>query len=255
MRGPALWMKTTWWAPVVFAILMTATLLRDAAWSRSWLWMVSVVNGATMLISPAAAALTALVVLRSWPGSVRRQLAPGAAFRGSIHIATAMWLAASATLLVGYVAGGIVCLTNGAHSGAVAWPLQPLSGIVALVPAVLVGALAAVLSPSLLTIPTVFLAVFLVHPLCWANQLPQFYSPDIPTVDMVGYALAGPRLMWEFIGNLGLAGVELVLIRLIVQRERPSRLWWLALLVASLLLVTLSVAGVMASPAIYVPAP
>lgn len=250
MKGVAVWLRLAWPTFPVFILLEVVSLLRGPGWSSSWLWMVSVVNGSTMLISPAAAAATALLVVRGWPAELRRDVAPGAAFRGCVHLAGAVWIYAATVLLVGFSVGSIVCAATGAHTGDISWPMQPLSGFVALIPAVLVGVVAAILSQSILTIPTVFLLVFVIHPILWMNELPQFYAPDLPTVDMVGFRLAPVRLGLELVGNVALGLVELAVARFIVEAAEPRRRWG-SLLALSVVAVALTIWGVLAWPTIY----
>lgn len=220
---------------IVCGTAVLITMLRNTDWSIGWLWMISTINGSAMLLSPAIGGLVALQCVQSWRRSLRSSLPASMRLRGLGSIVLANLVQGWSCMGVAAVVGSAVCLFTHARWDVI-WPTQLVVGAVALIPSAFLGALAGCISESVLTIPSVFLALFLSHVLLWGMGAPQFFSPDLPTAPMFNFALAPVRLHLEIFGNLALGGALWASLRLLETRSQApcSQIrWWIVLGVLS----------------------
>lgn len=202
-----LWCRRLWWVlPVLLAVHGVSILRFSASW-RHWGWMLSTVQGATILASPVAAGIGAFVVIREWSPGIRTSLAslPRPA-RPVLDLFCALVLMALAAQAVWLGVGCLAATELGARPDGVTLPWQVLTGPAALAASIALGCLVGIARPRLLSAAVVAIGVFgyyILRGSWW--RLPPLLLVEQPTAS--GGALR-PRVSWlatEAGANLALA--------------------------------------------------
>lgn len=253
MSGLGLWARRTWWwllpmLAVVQGFAMTAAH-RDLAegvavfpsWSVDWAWMLSVNSGATLLLSPTAAAATAFMLARDWPeslqGVTRATLHPASAI---FHVVGCVVITAWLVQLAGLVIGSILCWFHGAEAAGVTLPWQALTGPAAVTAAVAAGACVGVLYPSLWSVPGVAIVLFVGHRLFLDRPYPELFTIEMATWFNTEARPAPVHLLATIVVNLLISVALLAMIAWNARprRTRPSWLIVIALAAVSASLLT-----------------
>ena len=239
MGGAILWMQRKPWGFLVCIAAVAAIMLRRIEWMEYWQWMVSTVNASPMLLSPIVAALVCLRIIQMWNCEPRWGLRQDNFMRGVADICIATILQAWVAMVIGFSVGTILCACMSAESADLIIPGQFIVGIVSIIPASIFGAAVAIVSESVLSVPSVFLFIFILHQLLWQVSGPQLFSPDLPTVPMVGYRLAPIRLYLEIISNLVLGASFAAAISFIVFHGRKKIVIGVAVIISLIILLLL----------------
>lgn len=195
--GALLWIRKTWrWVLPSMLVLQVLAMVNVQpvdetnplpGWRVDGAWMLSVWSGATLLLSPVGAAITAALVLREFPREVQRAVAPlRRGWRPILHIASAVGvqgLAAQVSTLIGGVA---ICWANSADFSGVTLPWQLLTGPAALIAAVSMGAGIGFVFPSPWSVPITAFGMFLAHRALYWWGFPELFTTEMATWMMTG---------------------------------------------------------------------
>lgn len=234
-----LWLRRTWWwllptlaAAQIFAMLAANRDLPDGShvypsWSIDWSWMMSVNSGATLLLSPTAAAATTYLLTREWPegihGLAKATLRPS---MPTLHIVGAVVCLAWLVQAVGLAGGSLLCWTQGAATVGLTVPWQALTGPAAVLAASAAGALVGVLYQSLWSVPGVAIVLFVGHRLFIDLPYPELFTIEMATWYTWEARPAPLHLMATIVVNLLIAAALLSVAawQAWPQRRRPASL-------------------------------
>lgn len=185
-----MWVRASW--QVVLPVLALAQLAAmvnvqpldgiPVGWRADWSWMLSVLNGATLLVSPASAALVVALTLRYFGPDVQEGLPGGVPrWRPIAHIALAVLLQGFGVQVIALVIGSSVCWLNGASTEGLTLPWQLVTGPAALLAAVALGAAVAALVPTVWSVPVVLFGVFLAHRVFFWHGYPELFTTEMAT--------------------------------------------------------------------------
>lgn len=223
MRGMLLWWRRSWFLGPVFFVCVVANWIRTPLSFHDWSWMISVVQGSTMLMSPLAAGATAWLIHTNLPPEVALGLQGlRRPWRPAVHVASAVTAWAWLALLTGLLVGAGVSATLGADPHGLTLPWQLFTGPVAILAAVSLGAMVITLEPGILTIPILVVGVFAAHAILFELNLPQLFSPDFATGKMTPWRPRPSYLVNDIVSNLVLtSGLGAVLV--VVSSPRGTR--------------------------------
>lgn len=185
-----MWVRASWRGVLPFLVVaQTASMLNvqpldgvPIGWRADWSWMLSKWNGATLLLSPVAAAAVVAVTLRHFGPEVQAGLPAGVSrWRPIAHITAAVALQAWAVQSVALGVGAVVCWANAAEASGLTLPWQLMTGPAAVLAAVSAGAVVAVLAPVVWSVPGVLFGMFLAHRLFFWHGFPELFTTESAT--------------------------------------------------------------------------
>lgn len=248
----ATWVRATWrFVLPVFAALQLLVMYNvqpvdgvPFGWRVDWAWMLSVWSGATLVLSPAAAAAVVALSLINLGPEVHDGLPANVPpWRPMAHLASAVAVQGLVVQAVALGVGSLTCWLCSADAGGLTLPWQLFTGPAALIAGVSVGAAVALVLPTYWSIPGVLFALFLAHRVFFWHGWPELF-----TTEMATWMVTGGRP----IPGLLIATIELNLVTtvaiwggLIFLFQRLPRRPWVALLVC--------LAAIALALAIYLP--
>ncbi len=197
MAGVSLWLRVSWRYVLPLLLVTQALVMFNVqpdeekglpfGWLTDWSWMLSVWNGATLLLSPVAAAAVVAICLYSFSSDVQSGLpAQVSSWHPVAHISGAVlvigWLVQLITLLVASAG----CLWVGANALGVTFPWQLFTGPAALAASVALGALAAIVIPHVWSVPGVLFSIFLAHRIFYWHGYPELFTTEMATAVVDG---------------------------------------------------------------------
>lgn len=214
---------------------------------RIWLrrlWMLSGWDGATLLLSPTAAAIAAYLVIRQLPAEVRQVMLPlRRHVRPVFGIVVAVWLQGLVVQLVTLGFGVAACALAGADPRGLTMPWQLLTGPVALPAAILAGAAIAGMFTVPWTVPGVAIAMFLAHRVFYWEGYPELFTLEAATGAMPDARPLPSHLMATIAINILIA---LARAAVLVYQSGAAR-------VRSRLALPVAVVTVLAAIAVFLP--
>lgn len=252
MSAVFMWIKASW--KVILPILAVAQLMVlynvqpvdgvPFGWRVDWSWMLSVWSGATLLMSPVAAAGVVALVLINVDGEVQQGLpAHVQRWRPVAHISAAVAVQGFAVQLVALGICALVCWLCQADPRGVTLPWQLLTAPFALLAGIAVGSAVALLLPTFWSIPGTLFALFLAHRIFFWHGWPELF-----TTEMATWMVTGGRPIPRFLAAttwLNIVTAVAIWSGLIFVTHRGRHRPWWALLVC--------IAGIGAALAIYLP--
>lgn len=237
----AMWVRATWRLVVpAMAVAQLAVLYNvqpvdgvPFGWRVDWGWMLSVWSGATLLMSPAGAAVVVALVLVNLGPEVQEGLpASVPRWRPVAHVSAAVAVQGLAVQVVALGVCSLVCWVNAADPRGVTLPWQVLTGPAALVAGISVGAAVALLIPSYWSIPGVLFGLFVGHRVFFWNGWPELFTTEMATWMVTG-GRPIPRLMLATVELNAVTSVG-IWAGLIFLVQRLPRRPWVALVVCLL---------------------
>lgn len=183
-RPSWMWLKATWWvAPILLGIQvfeMSSAQPVDGippGWRVDWSWMLSLWNGATLLLSPAICAITVALIHTQMSTPIRQALPPTVHhWRVITHITTAVLTQALTAQALTLALATTICLANSASPQGLTLPWQLLTGPCAAIAAATLGAAIAVWIDNPWAIPGSALGVFLAHRIFFWRGYPELFT-------------------------------------------------------------------------------
>lgn len=239
MSAICMWIKASW--KLILSALAVAQLMVlynvqpvdgiPFGWRVDWSWMLSVWSGATLLMSPvAAAAVVALVLINVGP-EVQQGLPANVQRWGPVaHISAAVAVQGLFVQLVALGICSLVCWLCQADPRGLTLPWQLLTAPVALLAGTAVGSAVAMLIPTFWSIPGVLFALFLAHRIFFWHGWPELFTTEMAT----GMVTGGRPIPAFLAATTWLNVVTAVAIwsGLIFVTHRGRHRPWLALLIS-----------------------
>lgn len=221
MSGLLIWIRRTWPLALVFSVTVLLNWGTSPGFWTDWSWMVSITQGATLLMGPLAAGAAALLIRSQWPREVQFSLAGTPRHWWPLaHAALAVLFWAEVVLTVFLLVGAVLLWATGANPHGLTLPWQLIAGQVVLVAAVALGVAAITWWPGLLTPPLLVVGVFLFHWVQWDHGLPQVFSLNVPTGISTPLRPIAAIMVNDLVANVAaaIALVALVAVRVAVRR-------------------------------------
>ncbi len=237
MSAVFMWVKASWklvLPTLTIAQLMVMSNVRPVdgipfGWRVDWSWMLSVWSGATLLMSPvAAAAVVALVLVNVKPEIQQVLPANVQRWKPVFHISAAVAAQGFAVQLSALTVCGLVCWLCQADPRGLTLPWQLFTGPAALVAGIAVGSAVAMLIPSYWSIPGVLFAMFLAHRVFFWHGWPELFTIEMPTWMVTG-GRPIPRLLIATV-SLNLMTAVAIWSGLVFVTHRGKNRPWLAML-------------------------
>jgi len=196
VSGALVWLRAIW-KPVLILFLgvQTFAMLNVAgsddtqlpAWSLDWSWMLSVWSGATLLLSPAAAAVAAFLMHRSWSAATQDVVSTlRRGRRPQLQIMMAVFLLGLVVQLVWLAIGAALCLYKQGDSYGLTLPWQLTTGPAALLAGTATGAAVGCLWRGNWAPPVVGITMFLSQRVFFWEGYPELWVIEQATWMMTG---------------------------------------------------------------------
>lgn len=238
MGGVGMWMRSCWRLVLPLMVLTQIAAMLNVqgddrtslpAWSLDWSFMLSLWNGATLLLSPVAAAVTVLLMQRAWRDPVDGMVASlPRALRSRLDIVASVFLLGLAAQLGALVVASGLCIAKGADATGVTLPWQLLTGPCALLAATCLGGLLGELWKDPWAIPVTAVGVFLSQNLFYGEGYPELLATEAAGWFMTGLRPMPSHLAATVLANLCAAAGFLGLALWHVPVRGLRRWEWLA---------------------------